>query len=117
MSYMFLIKRKEPGPGKIGVKPKNFRFITLYVIEHYENVAVWINNTLILDYSETGPITQDKISKSGHFLIKIDGKEAMGFLYFPDQMWVSEKYKDIAARCDEQGWLKIDRHSRQLLEK
>lgn len=114
---MFKKKRKDFGPGRIGVKPKNFRFLILHIIENYENVAVWVNDTLIDNYSETGLITQQGLSQITKFLIKIDKDEVLGFQYFPDQMWISLKYKDIAIDCQEQDWLKIDKHSRSLLEK
>lgn len=112
---MFWRKRINPGSGFISVKPKNYRPIALYVIEHFEDVTVWINEKLVEDFSESGPITQDVLSNSSSFLIKIGDDKILGFRYYPDQMWFSLKYKDIAAYCASQGWLKIDKQSKHLL--
>jgi hypothetical protein len=112
---MFRQKRINFGPGFIGVKPKNYRFIAMHVIEHFEDVTVWIDEKKVEDFSEDGPITQNVLSNSASLLIKVGEDKVLGFRYFPDQMWFSLKYKDIAAYCASQGWLKIDKHSRHLL--
>jgi hypothetical protein len=112
---MFGRKRVNPGPGFIGVKPKNYRFIALYVIEHLEDVTVWINEKKVEDFSENGPITQDVLSNSYSLLIKVGDDKILGFRYYSDQMWFSLKYKDLATYCASQGWLKIDKHNRYLI--
>ncbi|MGD9110536.1 MAG: hypothetical protein PVG93_06305 [Phycisphaerales bacterium] len=112
---MFWRKRINLGSGLISVKPKNYRSIALYVIEHFEDVTVWISEKKVEDFSENGPITQAVLSNSSSFLIKVADDQVLGFRYYPDQMWFSPKYKDIATYCASQGWLKIDKHSRHLI--
>jgi hypothetical protein len=110
-------KKKKSGPILIWVKPKNYRRIALYAIENCTNPTIWVDGTQIFNSSENGILVQKAIRQCIDFLIKDGDEEVLGFHDHPGQMWVSEKYKHIAKYCSEKGWLKIDKHSRYLLQK
>lgn len=107
-------KKKKSKSMVIWVRPKNYRSIALHAIENCENPVVWADGTRIQDFSEKGLLVQKLIGRFIDFVIKNGDEEVLGFHDHPDQMWVSQKYKHIAQYCAEQGWLKIDKHSRHL---
>jgi hypothetical protein len=109
-------QKKKSMPPVIWVKPKNYRRIAIYAIENCTNPTVWLDGTQVVDFSENGLLVQKTIRQCRNFLIKDEDTEVLGFHDHPNEMWIAQKYKRIAEYCSEKDWLKIDRHSRYLLQ-
>jgi hypothetical protein len=92
----------------ISVLPKNYRSIVLYAIDSLENPEVLLDGKKVLDFTDQGPITQAGLSKCRNFEVRNEKEGVLGFHDHPREMWISETYRNIAAHCAEQGWLKIE---------
>ena len=93
----------------IGVIPKNYRQIVMYVLEHHQGSKVYCNKKLCTDYSTDGNLTQSGIKILKDFLIIAgNGKELIGFHDHPNEMWLSTELSALAKYCENQGWLKIE---------
>ena len=92
----------------IPVRPKNYRSICLRAIETLKDPHVYFNGTELSDFSEQGSLTQRALRQCHDFSI-LDGKEhVLGFHDHPDQMGISERYRELALFCEAQGWLKVE---------
>ena len=91
----------------IPVRPKNYRRIALYAIQHAGNPVVLMNGRQINDFSESGPLTQKGIHSCQDFEIRDGEVPILGFHDHPDQMWIVDSRRQLADHCVAQGWLKI----------
>jgi len=91
----------------IAVHPKNYRSIALKAIEIAKVPRVFLDKEEVFDFSDRGPLTQAGIRRCIDFVIK-DGKtKIVGFHDHPDEMWVTQPFREFAAFCESQGWLAI----------
>ena len=97
----------EPTGDLIPVRPKNYRRIALYAISLSADPRVLMNRKRIFDFSERGPLTQKGIRACIDFEIRDGATPILGFHDHPDEMWVAEKFSDIADHCAAQGWMRI----------
>ena len=92
----------------IPVRPKNYRRICLRAIETAKDPHVFFNGCELSDFSERGRLTQKALRECHDFAI-LDGQvHVLGFHDHPDQMGISQDYKELAQFCEAQGWLKIE---------
>jgi len=91
----------------IAVLPKNYRRIVLYAIETAIAPTVLIDGHRLDDFSESGPLTQRGISAVRDFEIRDGSIRVLGFHDHPREMWIDERYQDLALHCQDQGWLEI----------
>ena len=80
----------------IPVLPKNYRSIAI------------VNKKLVTDFTESGPLTQKKIRSFKDFEIRDGLIPILGFHDHPNEMWIDERYKNLAEHCEKQGWLEIE---------
>src|SRR5687768_6423212 len=106
--FLKMFKRQQTARKKlIFVRPKNYRRIALYTISLLRVPRVLCDKKLIEDFSDRGPLTQRAIRKCINFQIYDGTEPVLAFHDHPDEMWISENYRQIAEHCEEQGWLKI----------
>jgi hypothetical protein len=91
----------------IPVLPKNYRRIALYAIGLASAPVVLVNRKPVHDFSESGPLTQDRIRKLTDFEVRDGGNAILGFHDHPNEMWVAENFAHVAEHCELQGWLKV----------
>src|SRR5256885_1722284 len=80
----------------IPVRPKNYRRIALYAIEHAAKPVVLMNRREVSDFSESGPLTQKGIRPCLDFEIRDGTVPILGFHDHPDQMWIVESRREVA---------------------
>lgn len=95
-------------PKLIPVRPKNYRSVALYAIQAAQRPVVLVNRKPIIDFSESGPLTQKGIRQMRDFEVRDGDKPILGFHDHPDEMWVTEAQVSIAEHCQAQGWLEIE---------
>ena len=91
----------------IPVRPKNYRRIAIYAIQHATNPIVLVNGKRVQDFSESGPLTQKGIRPCRDFEVRDGSVPILGFHDHPDHMWIVESYRELAEHCAAEGWLKI----------
>jgi hypothetical protein len=92
----------------IPVRPRNLRSIALYAIDSAAAPIVFMNDEVIEDHSEEGPLTQKGISSCRNFEIRDGRTPILGFHDHPDQMWIAESRRAVAEHCAIENWLKIE---------
>ena len=95
----------------IPVRPKNYRRIALYAIQHATTPVVLMNGKRVDDFSESGPLTQKGIRPCRDFEVRDGSTPSLGFHDHPDQMWIVESHRELAEHCAAEGWLKIQGHA------
>jgi hypothetical protein len=107
----WLARRKAAGVREkwIPVRPKNYRRIALYAIEHATDPIVLMNGRRVSDFSESGQLTQKGIRPCRDFEIRDGTVPILGFHDHPDEMWIVDSRRELADHCAAQGWLKIER--------
>jgi len=95
-------------PKLIPVHPKNYRSVALYAIQVAKTPVVLVNRKPIVDFTESGPLTQKGIRQMRDFEVRDGDTPILGFHDHPDEMWVAEAQAAIAEHCQAQGWLKIE---------
>jgi hypothetical protein len=95
-------------PKLIPVRPKNYRNVALYAIQAAQSPVVLVNRKPIIDFSESGPLTQKGMRQMRDFEVRDGEKPILGFHDHPDEMWVAEAHASVAEHCQAQGWLAIE---------
>lgn len=95
-------------PKLIPVRPKNYRSVALYAIRAAHTPVVLVNRKPIIDFSESGRLTQKGIRQMRDFEVRDGDTPILGFHDHPDAMWVAVGHASIAEHCQEQGWLEIE---------
>lgn len=92
----------------IPVLPKNYRSIAIHALDAAHEPILLVNKKLVTDFTESGPLTQKKIRSFKDFEIRDGLIPILGFHDHPNEMWIDERYKNLAEHCEKQGWLKIE---------
>jgi hypothetical protein len=95
-------------PKLIPVRPKNYRSVALYAIQVAQAPVVLVNRKPIVDFSESGPLTQKGIRQMRDFEVRDGDKPILGFHDHPDEMWITEAQTAVAEHCQAEGWLEIE---------
>jgi hypothetical protein len=91
----------------IRIEPSNLRAISVYTIHEVKRPNVMLDSQTVEDYSERGPLRRKRITEAEDFEIRDGSHPVMGFHSGPSEMWVSDRYYNIAKHCEKQGWLTI----------
>jgi len=81
----------------------------MYAVSVAKVPRVLVNQQPVQDFSKEGPLTQKGILGLRSLEVRDGAQPILGFHDRPTQMWISANYNELAAHCQSQGWLKVQR--------
>ena len=91
----------------VRVAASNFRAISIYAIDGVKKPIVMLDTETVTDYSARGPLRRKRIAEAHDFEIRDGDQPVLGFHDGPENMWVNDRYLEMAEHCEKQGWLKL----------
>ena len=91
----------------IRISPSDLGAITLFALDQLKKPNILLDSNAVKDYSDTGPLNHETLSKAQDLEIRDGHEPVMGFHSSPANMWVNNNYKQLAEQCAKSGWLKI----------